>query len=160
LEAYDHSRYPVELGIPEWLARLEDTLFENMSMEKSRTWPLDFLSAIKPGADLERIKGPFLIVVLKSVLETFDHKKFPQAKAAVDGAIALWEREDIGSPEFLEAARAARAAAKAAKAAEAAAWAAAAAEEAAAWAAAAAAEAVEEGAAKFDYFADELLKLL
>ena len=30
LEAYDHSLYPIELGLPEWLARLEDRIFEGL----------------------------------------------------------------------------------------------------------------------------------
>ena len=60
LDAYDHARYSIELGIPEWLAHVEDRLFEGMSVEKSRTWPLDFLSVAKPGADLEPVKGTVL----------------------------------------------------------------------------------------------------
>ena len=57
---------PVELGIPEWLVYVAATLSEQMSKEKSQTWLLRFLEAIKPGAELERIKGPFLIMVLTS----------------------------------------------------------------------------------------------
>jgi hypothetical protein len=196
LEAYDHARYPIELGIPEWLAEVEDRLFEGMTETKAHTWPRDFLDAITPGADLEKIKGPFLIIVLESALTTFDHEKYPDVKAAIDGSIALWRREDIGSDEWRAAARAAAAAAAAEAAAAWAAWAwaaraawaaaraaaaaaeARAAEAAAAWAARAAeaaAEAAEARAAeaaaawaaraaeaerKYDYFADELLKLL
>jgi hypothetical protein len=192
LEAYDHARYPIELGIPEWLAEVEDRLFEGMTETKAHTWPRDFLDAITPGADLEKIKGPFLIIVLESALTTFDHEKYPDVKAAIDGSIALWRREDIGSDEWsaaeAEAARgawaaelAAWAAARGAWAAELAAWAAARAACAAAAArgaraAARAAEAAAEAAAaeaeaargaraaeaerKYDYFADELLKLL
>jgi hypothetical protein len=52
LEDYKHSRYETELGIPEWLAGVEDTLFEGMSVEKSKTWPEMFLSSIKVGDDL------------------------------------------------------------------------------------------------------------
>lgn len=141
LEAYDHKRYETDLGIPEWLARVEDSLFEGMSQEKSRTWPEEFLTAIRPGVDLEPIKAEFLIVVLTSALASFDHNKFPAVKSALDGSIALWNRKDIGSDE----------------------WAAAAAEaEAAAWAAAeAAAEAARAAETdKYDYFADELIKIL
>ena len=76
LDAYDHARYPIELGIPEWLARVEDKIFEEMSEQKSRTWPRDFLDAIAPGADLEKAKAPFLIMVLESAITTFDHDKF------------------------------------------------------------------------------------
>jgi hypothetical protein len=174
LEAYDHSRYPIELGISEWLARVEDTLFEGMSESKAATWPRDFLDAITPGVDLDRAKGPFLIMVLESTLTTFDHTKYPAVKAAIDSSIALWRRDDIGSAEWNGAAEAAAAAAEAARAARAAAWAAAAAARAAwaaAWAAAAwaateaaarAAEAAEaaEAAARYDYFANELLRII
>jgi hypothetical protein len=50
LEDYAPSRYPIELRIPEWIAYVEDRLFESVSEERRRTWPLEFLSAIKPGA--------------------------------------------------------------------------------------------------------------
>src|SRR4051812_321342 len=39
----DHTVYETELGIPEWLARLEDTLFENLPEKESKTWPEQFL---------------------------------------------------------------------------------------------------------------------
>ena len=111
LDAYDHSRYPVELGIPEWLAKVEDTLFEGMSVEKSKTWPRDFLNAIELGVDLERAKAPFLLVVLRSTLRNFDHTDNPEFAAAVQGAIALWERSDVGTPDWESAARSAESAA-------------------------------------------------
>jgi hypothetical protein len=198
LENYDHSQYPVELGIPEWLARVEDTLFEGMSEKKSHTWPEKFLEAIPLGITDEqferKVKAPFLIIVLESALTSFDHDKFPDVKKCLDASISLWRREDIGSDDWNKAAawaaeaaeaaawaaraaeaaaRAAEAAARAALAAEAAALAAAraalaaeaaalaaarAAALAAAWAAEAAAWAAE--AAKYDYFADELLRML
>lgn len=131
LEAYDHASYPIELGIPEWLARLEDTLFEGMSKEKSRSWPKDFLVSMPlgvPESDLERrVKGPFLLAVLTSALGTFDHAQFPEVAAAIKGSMALRMRSDIGSKEFIAAAASA------------------------AWAA---------RAAKYDQFADTLLELL
>lgn len=110
LERYDHTLYPVELGLPEWLAQVEDSLFEGMSEQKSRTWPEKFLESIQEGADLEPVKGPFLIMVLESVLGSFDHAKFPAVKAAIDGSIALWRRDDVGSEEFVKVAAAADAA--------------------------------------------------
>ena len=57
----DHSMYPKHLGIPEWLARLEDAIFEGVSIERSKRWPVEFAEAINEGADLEKIKTPFLI---------------------------------------------------------------------------------------------------
>jgi len=40
------SRYENELGIPEWLALLEETLFEGMSNDKAKEFPLKFLDSI------------------------------------------------------------------------------------------------------------------
>src|SRR5579863_9777997 len=45
LNRYDHHCYQNELGLPEWIAKLEDSLFEGMSKEKSKTFPLEFLKA-------------------------------------------------------------------------------------------------------------------
>lgn len=61
LENYDHSRYLIELGIPEWLAYLEDRIFENLSNEESIIWPELFLSSINIGIDLEPIKHKLAI---------------------------------------------------------------------------------------------------
>ena len=60
LEAYDHSRYPIELGIPEALARLEDVIFEGLPNGKAKAWPAAFLAAIRPGADLSLVQWKFL----------------------------------------------------------------------------------------------------
>jgi len=56
LEAYDHTRYPIELGLPEWLARLEDSIFEGFPKDEAMVWPESFLEAIHPGADLEPVR--------------------------------------------------------------------------------------------------------
>ncbi len=169
LEAYNHSLYPLELGIPEWLARVEDRLFEGMSLEKSKTWPEVFLRSIKPGVDLELVKGPFLIMVLESAKGSFSHEKYPKVLAAIEKSIRLWKRKDIGSKSFKKAAAAAADNAAAAAAAAAAAYAAYAdaayahtVTSAVAYAvyAANAANAANAKGQKHDYFADELVKLL
>ena len=188
LESYDHKSYETELGIPEWLARLEDGFFERMSLDKSKTWPEKFLEAIPIGVDLDKIIAPFLIMVLKSTLDTFDHQRFPDVKKYIDQVISLLESGEFNlkpSPEQARAATEAAALAAAWAAALAAAWAAAeaaawaateaaalaaawAAAKAAAWAAAeAAADAATRAAAdaaarakQYDYFADELITLL
>lgn len=49
----NHKRYEDELGLPEGLARLEDTIFENLENGTAKEWPVKFLSTIKVGADLE-----------------------------------------------------------------------------------------------------------
>lgn len=37
IEGSDHSKYETELGLPEWLARLEDTIFEAWSARSARS---------------------------------------------------------------------------------------------------------------------------
>jgi hypothetical protein len=193
----DHKAYEEHLGIPEWLARVEDRIFEGVSNERAKTWPVEFASAIPIGADLEKVKGPFLCMIMRRSLTRFDHTKFTKVKAAIEETIACWENP-LSTPEDFQKARdnafaakrgavAAAAAAwaaeaEAAEAAEAAvaaeaeaeaeaAWAeaeaAAAAAAAAAWAAAEAAwaEAAAEAAwaaktTEYEYFADELIKIL
>jgi hypothetical protein len=107
LESYDHSRYEVELGIPEWLARAEDVLFEGIPKEDAMEWPERFLKAIPIGVDLEQVKAPFLIFMLESNLEAFDHCEFPECKKAVDDVIALYRSGETDKLKYRTAARAA-----------------------------------------------------
>lgn len=104
LEAYNHEAYETELGIPEWLARLEDTLFERMSEEKSRTWPLRFLEAISVGADLEKVKAPFLTYILKQCLTYFDNEKNPEVTEVIKRVIYLYSNPSSTRDEFRAAA--------------------------------------------------------
>ncbi len=46
-----HRLYPERLGLPEWLAHLEDRLFEEMPTEAAMKWPRRFAEAIPVGAD-------------------------------------------------------------------------------------------------------------
>jgi len=47
---------PELIGIPQWLARLEDCIFEGLSHDRSQKWPEEFLEAITPGIDLNTIE--------------------------------------------------------------------------------------------------------
>jgi hypothetical protein len=113
LDKYEHAAYPVELGIPEWLARVEDTLFEGMTLKKSKTWPEKFLKAIKPGVDLEKARVPFLVMVLEHSLVSmdkckYDAVKWPQVKAAIDQSKAavtqMIEAQKSGDNDKIQAA--------------------------------------------------------
>ena len=130
LENYNHSQYPIELGIPEWLARLEDTLFEGMDKEKSKTWPEKFLKACNVGADLEKAKTPFLIFILEDNLNSmencvFDRKNNPEVVKALNGSIkavkdmlVLHKKSKVTEAAWSAARSAARSAAWSAESAE------------------------------------------
>ena len=49
LENYKHKQYEAELGIPEWLAHLEDKIFEGLQKEDAMKFPVQFLSAVPVG---------------------------------------------------------------------------------------------------------------
>lgn len=88
-EKYDYKLYEIELGIPEWLARACDVLFDGMSYGNSMEWPATFLKAITPGVDLDKIKIPFLIFVLESCLTSmnrasFDRESSPMIEKALE----------------------------------------------------------------------------
>ena len=54
-----HKAMEKTLGIPESLCLLEDKLFEGMKNGDAKEFPLRFLKAIKPGADLTRVEYKF-----------------------------------------------------------------------------------------------------
>lgn len=96
LHSYNPWDYETELGIPDWLARVEDKIFEGLSKEDAQSWPGRFLSAINPGADLEKSKAPFLIFVMESTLDKLD----PDAKKATENIIRLYKNPDSTKEEF------------------------------------------------------------
>jgi hypothetical protein len=49
-----HGQYPVRWGIPEWLAYLEDRIFEALPAEEAKLWPERFMEAIPIGVEITR----------------------------------------------------------------------------------------------------------
>jgi hypothetical protein len=72
LEAYDHTRYPIELGVPMELAKLEDQIFEGLAPSQAMKWPAAFLSAIPVGADLSLAWPRFAVWMLRIELAAYD----------------------------------------------------------------------------------------
>lgn len=59
-----HVKYESRFGIPQMLARLEDVIFEGLPNEQAKEWPIHFMSAITPGADLSCVGWQFLYWLL------------------------------------------------------------------------------------------------
>lgn len=87
LDTGDHELFEKYLGVPEWLARLNDTLFENLPEERSKKWPVEFSEAINEGADLDKIKTPYLVYILTENLKTLDSLKVDKEHTQVIKAI-------------------------------------------------------------------------
>ena len=79
LNKYNHACYQDELGLPEWLAQLEDKIFENMSLEKSKTFPLELLQSIPIGVSLDKTYHKFCKYILTDIVK--DCNEEPVRKA-------------------------------------------------------------------------------
>ena len=69
----DHSVLGEESLYPEWLAHLQDTIFEGLEESLSQTWPERFSKAIPVGVeftDLDKVKYQFCIYLLKENIKT------------------------------------------------------------------------------------------
>jgi hypothetical protein len=64
LHSSNHAAYETELGIPRTIARLEDGIFEGLSVDLARLWPERFLVAVKVGSDLSLVMAKWLVWVL------------------------------------------------------------------------------------------------
>ena len=56
LNNYSHVAYETELGLPQWLAYLEDRIFEWLPAVKAKQFAVDFLNAVPVGADVSEVR--------------------------------------------------------------------------------------------------------
>ena len=100
VEYKDHKKLAVEIlggEQNEWLARLEDTIFEGLSVKESKQWPTQFSKATPVGKNLEPIKWKFCTFILKEnidrvlTLEISDGLK-KQVVDAIRGVFEIHEK--------------------------------------------------------------------
>ncbi len=94
-----HERYETELGLPEWLARLEDKIFEHMPDANAKNFPHDFLQAIPVGVNLEPVRWSFCAFMLKENIERvlslsppLDDAIETQVVSSIRGVLAVLEQ--------------------------------------------------------------------
>jgi len=92
----DHAAYERELGIPRFLAWIEDAIFERLPNDVARAWPERFLSAIKPGADLSKVGPKFIVWMLGDAECGTLRLCNPAGAEATRRVIALYQREVDG----------------------------------------------------------------
>lgn len=109
----NHKYYEIELGVPEWIAMLEDTIFENLPNDLAKTWPVRFLEAINIGSDLDKIKTLFIIYLMEQNLKSirscvYDVEKNPEVKKAIDqvesAVLQMIEAQKSGDKDLISAA--------------------------------------------------------
>ena len=91
-----HDRYETELGIPRAIARLQDRIFEGLSNEEAKKFPLAFLEAIQPGADLSGVLPRFFIWLLSDEKHGTMQWASEEGKVATRAVVDLYRRQLTG----------------------------------------------------------------
>jgi hypothetical protein len=96
LSTSNHKVYETYLGMPEWLARLEDGIFEGLPKDKAMEWPLRFAKAVPVGVDLKAVKWKFCAYLLHENIDRVLNLDIPdelktQVVNAIRGVLALHE---------------------------------------------------------------------
>lgn len=91
---YDqHERYETDLGVPRILARLEDRIFEGLSVEDSKTFPRKFAEAIPVGADLSLVWPKFAVWLLGDEKDgVLQYAKTERQKKAIEKVVLLYQK--------------------------------------------------------------------
>ena len=147
-----HEAMEKELGIPKDLAFLEDRIFEGLENGLAKEFPLKFLKAITPGADLSKVTAKFIIWLLADPKDGVMRFAFDDGKKAIKEVVKLYKEELKGKKVSSAAWSAAWSAARSA------AWSA----ESAAWSAARSAESAARSAesAAYRVMSEKLIELL
>jgi hypothetical protein len=77
-----HSEWARVTGLPEWLAHLDDYLFESLPVEVSKDWPVRLLEAVPVGVDLRAAREAWL----RDVVFDAEHGALASAAAGLESA--------------------------------------------------------------------------
>ena len=87
IHSVDHQTYETKLGIPVWLAHLEDYLFENLPNDQAKEFPIKFIKSIPVGFDnWTKIYHNLCVYLLTDIIKTENDSKVIKA---VDNIITL-----------------------------------------------------------------------
>ena len=113
LHSGEHMAFEQQLGLPVFLAYLDEHIFEKLPLEEAKGWPLRFIEAVPVGVDLELVFPRFMHWLLSDpdgVRQYADARTVP----IMDTIVAMYARRIEGIPFDVDAARDAVAAAWAA----------------------------------------------
>lgn len=99
LDNYDHTRYPIELGLPEWLAHLEDCIFEGLPAGDAEQFAEDFLEAIPVGADASDVRRKLAILRQQGNLARLEGVAEPYAEECRMAIRRVIQWHEAGEPE-------------------------------------------------------------
>jgi len=83
-------------GMPEWTHHLQDSIFQGLPNSTRPYWSERFFKAAPVRLSHEdyilKIRNPFFVFILKDLLDTFDHVKYPDVKKAINRVIKLYKK--------------------------------------------------------------------
>ena len=94
----DHKVFEEELGIPEWLAHIQDLLFERLPIGDNSQFAVDFLESIPVGVNLESVKWKFCAFLMRENIERvlsfsdMSCAKREKSLSAIRAVLALHEK--------------------------------------------------------------------
>jgi len=105
----NHKDYETVLGIPQWIAHLEDKLFEGMQNKYARLFPLKLIKSIPIGfSNWQSIHHKISVFLLEDICKNTDH---PTVKQAIHNIIQLHKSESTDKAKWIAAHSAAHSAA-------------------------------------------------
>lgn len=78
-----HRKLSEKTDVPQWIYTTADKIHEGLSLEDAKKWPAQFVKALPVGKDLNELLYPWLIIVVESVLDKFDHSKNPRLAKSI-----------------------------------------------------------------------------
>ena len=113
LHSGDHGAYETQLGLPVFLAYIDEHIFERLSVEDSKGWPLRFIEAVPVGVDLDMVFPRFMYWLLT---DPQGMRQYANAKTVpiIDRVAQLYADRLTGQPFDGAAARDAAGSARAA----------------------------------------------
>ena len=97
-----HDRYETELGIPRMIAKLEDRIFEGLSVEDSKTWPRRFAEAVPVGADLSKVWPQLAVWIMEKMIAIDRVKKNVAVLKAIEDVRDAYARLVLGELTSVE----------------------------------------------------------
>ena len=116
LHSGEHMNFERQLGLPVFLAYMDEYIFESLSVNESKAWPLRFIEAVPVGVDLELVFPRFMHWLLTDPQGMRQYAN-RETIVVIDRLATMYARQIEGLPFDVTAARAADAAARAAMAA-------------------------------------------
>ena len=110
LHSGEHMAYETQLGLPVFLAYMDEHIFERLTVAESKLWPLRFIEAVPVGVDLELVFPRFMHWLLSDPLGM---RQYANGKTlrVIDSLVTLYTRRIEGVPFDTRAAESARSAA-------------------------------------------------